>query len=92
MQVTVDIPDYLAQQFVAAGQNPARAVLEDSLAQNYRAGRISGRQLMEALGIETRYELDGFLKAHQVWIEYTPEQMDADDKFQDRFVANHKPW
>jgi hypothetical protein len=44
---------------------------------------------MEALGIATRYELDGFLKARQVWIEYTPEQMTSDQIFQDHFVADH---
>lgn len=88
VQVTVEIPDELATQLIPAGQDPARAVLEDALVQAYREDRISGRQLMEALGIPTRYELDGFLKARQVWIEYTPEQMAADQKFQDDFVAS----
>ena len=88
MQVVVEIPDGLASQLIAVGQNPARAVLEDVLVQAYRGNRISGSQLMEALGIATHYELDGFLKARQVWIEYTPEQMAADQRFQDEFVAD----
>jgi hypothetical protein len=88
MQVVVDIPDNLAPQLIAAGRNPARSVLEDALVQAYREGRITAGQLMDALGIATRYELDGFLKARQVWIEYTPEQMAADQKFQDDFVAD----
>lgn len=88
MQVVVEIPDSLASQLIAVGQNPARAVLEDVLVQAYRENRISGSQLMEALGITTHYELDGFLKARQVWIEYTPEQMAADQRFQDEFVAD----
>jgi hypothetical protein len=87
MQVTVNIPDDLAAQLIPAGQDPARAVLEDALVQAYRENRISGHQLQQALGIETRYELDGFLKARQVWIEYTPEQMAADQKFQNEFLA-----
>ena len=87
MQVTVNIPDDLLSQLIPAGQDPSRAVLEDALVQAYRENRISGHQLMTALGIETRYELDGFLKARQVWIEYTPEQLAADQKFQDEFVA-----
>ena len=70
MQVTVNISDDPAQALIPAGQDPARAVLEDALVQAYRENRISGHQLMTALGIETRYELDGFLKARQVWIEY----------------------
>jgi Uncharacterised protein family (UPF0175) len=88
MQVTVEIPDDLAQQIIPTGQDPARAILEDALVQAYREHKISGRQLMQALGIETRYELDGFLKARQVWIDYTPEQMAADQKFQDDFLAD----
>jgi hypothetical protein len=75
MQVTLDIPDDLAAQFIPAGQDAARAVLEDALVEAYREDRISGRQLMEALGIETRYELDGFLKARHVYIEYTWDEL-----------------
>ncbi len=87
MQVTVEIPDDLAAQLIAPGYDPARSVLEDALVQAYRESRISGHQLMTALGIETRYELDGFLKARQVWIEYNPEQMVADKRFQDDFLS-----
>ncbi len=89
MQVTVEIPDNLAPQLIPAGQDPGRAILEDALVQAYREDKISGPQLMDALGIETRYELDGFLKARQVWIEYSLEQMEADRKFQDAFLARH---
>jgi hypothetical protein len=90
MQVTVELPDELASQMIPSGQDPARAILEDALVQGYREGKISGTQLMEALGMETRYELDGFLKAHQVWIEYSAEQMAADRAFQDNFIARHR--
>lgn len=44
----------------------------------YREDHISGHQLMEVLGIPTRYELDGFLKSRQVWIEYTPEELEQE--------------
>jgi Uncharacterised protein family (UPF0175) len=87
MQVTVTIPDDLAQQLIPAGQDPARAVLEDALVQAYRENRISGYQLMTALGIETRYELDGFLKARQVWIEYPLEELRADRAAMERTLS-----
>jgi hypothetical protein len=87
MLVTVNIPVELAMQLIPAGQDPARAILEDALVQAYREDRISSRQLMETLGIPTRYELDGFLKARRVWIEYTPEQMAGDKKFMEDFLA-----
>jgi hypothetical protein len=88
VQITIDIPDDLVAQYLPVGHDASRAVLEDALVQAYREERISGRQLMEALGIPTRYELDGFLKARQVWIEYTPEEMAADQRFQEEFVRS----
>jgi hypothetical protein len=87
MQVTVNIPDDLASQLIPAGQDPARAVLEDALVQAYRENRISGHQLMTALGIETRYELDGFLKARQVWIEYSLEELERDRATMERILS-----
>jgi hypothetical protein len=87
MQVTVEIPDDLASQLIPAGQDPARAVLEDALVQAYRENRISGHQLMTALGIETRYELDGFLKARHVWIEYPLEELEADRATMERILS-----
>ena len=87
MQVTIEIPDTLAEQMIPAGQDPGRSVLEDALVQANREQRISGHQLMEALGIETRYELDGFLKARQVWIEYSLEDHERDREFMERLLA-----
>jgi hypothetical protein len=87
VQVTVNIPDNLASQLIPAGQDPARAVLEDALVQAYRENRISGHQLQQALGIETRYELDGFLKARQVWIEYSLEELEADRATMERILS-----
>ncbi len=83
----VEIPDNLAAQVIPAGQDPARALLEDALVQAYRENRVTGRELMEALGIATRYELDGFLKARQVWIEYTLEELDRDRETMERILA-----
>ena len=34
-------------------------------------GGIAEDELRRMLGFGTRYQLDGFLKAHDVWIEYT---------------------
>jgi hypothetical protein len=87
MQVTVNIPDDLAQQLIPAGQDPARAVLEDALVQAYREDRISGPELMQALGIETRNDFDGFLKAHKVWIEYSMDDLAKDREAMQQVIA-----
>lgn len=67
MQVTVEIPDDIAQRLAAYGQNPARATLEAVAIEGYRSGALSAYQTRRLLGFGTRYELDGFLKAHNVW-------------------------
>jgi hypothetical protein len=41
--------------------------------EEYRSGHIGKTDLRRLLGFTTRYELDGFLKAHQVWADYTIE-------------------
>ena len=46
--------------------------------EEYRAGRITKAELRRLLGFETRYELDGFLKAHDVWMNYTIEDLRRD--------------
>jgi hypothetical protein len=62
MQVTVQLPDDLAQR-----ANPVREALEAFAVEGYRSGALTKPQVRELLGFETRYELDGFLKAHGVW-------------------------
>jgi len=33
------------------------------------------RELRQALGFATRYELDGFLKKHPIWMEYDEQDL-----------------
>lgn len=61
MQFTVELPDDLAKQLIPAGQDPARAALEDMAVEAYRAHRLTEHQLAMILGMD-RYQLDGFLK------------------------------
>jgi Uncharacterised protein family (UPF0175) len=62
MQIIVQPPDNLAKY-----PNPARAALEAFAIEGYRSGALSAFQIRVLLGFETRYDLDGFLKDHQVW-------------------------
>ena len=67
MQVTVEIPDDVAEKLTREGQNPARATLEAVAIEGYRSGTLNAYQTRRLLGFDTRYELDGFLKARGVW-------------------------
>jgi hypothetical protein len=75
MNLTVEIPDDLARSMNSAGDDPSRRVLEALALDEYKSGRLSKPELRHALGFETGYELDGFLKQHQVWIEYDAQDL-----------------
>lgn len=61
MQITVDLRKDIAQR-----PDPAREALEALAIEGYRSGALSSFETRRLLGFETRYELDGFLKAHNV--------------------------
>lgn len=77
MQITLEIPDKLAAVLAGSGQDLSRAALEAIGLEAYRQRRLSGYQLRTLLGIASRYELDGFLKEHQVE-KYTAEDFEHD--------------
>ena len=53
----------------------SRRALEGFSLEEYKVGRITKAELRRLLGFETRYELDGFLKAHDVWMNYTIDDL-----------------
>jgi hypothetical protein len=73
MNLTVEIPDDLAGRLNASGGDLSRRALEALGLEEYKSGRITKAELRRLLGLSTRYELDGFLKAHEVWVDYTVE-------------------
>ena len=77
MQITLNIPDDLASALAPASQEPARAALEALGLGAYRQRRISAYQLRMLLGIGSRWDLDAFLKGHQVE-SYTAEDFEHD--------------
>lgn len=73
MKVVLHIPDEFAEQLGAEG-DVERQALQALALESYRAGRLSKAELRRLLGIGSRYALDGFLKAHDVY-----EPITADD-------------
>ena len=67
----------MAAPLLPDGQEPARTALEALALEAYRQRRITAFQLRTLLGIPSRYELDGFLKQHEVY-DYTIEDFDRD--------------
>jgi hypothetical protein len=78
VNVTVQIPEPLASNLAACGGNVERRVLEAVALEQLKSGLLTEAELREALGFETRYELDGFLKHHEVWLDYSIEDFDRE--------------
>jgi hypothetical protein len=88
MQVTVEIPDEMAQRLTPNGEDPARATLEAVAIEGYRSGALTAYQTRRLLGFETRYELDGFLKEHNVWEHaYSVEDLEQDRRTMQQLEA-----
>ena len=77
MRVTVDIPDQYVQQLVPAGEDPARLLLEESVAAAYRDHRLTMEQVRRILGFATRMQVDPFLQRHAIY-DYTVADLDKD--------------
>lgn len=78
MNVTVEIPDDLAQRLTASGVDLSRRALEAFAAGEYKRDRLTKPELQRLLGIETSFQLDEFLKAHDVWIEYSRDDVERE--------------
>ena len=77
-RVTLDIPEELSAVLSAHGEDLPRAVIESLALEAYRERKLTTAQLRRVLGFESRYELDGFLKAHEVWLDYGLEDLERD--------------
>lgn len=71
MELTMRIPDDVAERLRASGPDLPRRALEAWVAEEYRAGRLNKPDLRRLLELETSGEIDGFLKAHGVYEDCT---------------------
>ena len=73
MNLTVDIPDNLVSARIKG--DLSRGALEALALEEYRSDYITRSELRRLLEFSTRYELDGFLKAHEARADYTIEDL-----------------
>ena len=78
MELTVQIPDDVARSMSASGGDLARRALEALAIEEFKSGHITKPELRRLLGFGTRYRLDGFLKSHNVYEDYTMEDFEQD--------------
>ena len=90
MQVTIELPDELAEQIQKTSGDVARRVLEAFAIDSYRSGKLTGWQARQVLGLETRFELDALLKRAGVFREYTDHELERDFKSSRQASSEHR--
>ncbi len=74
MKVTLDIPDEIAVQLAAPGQELSRAALEALALDGYRRSLISQHEVGHLLGL-SRIETEDFLARHADLYDYDPVEL-----------------
>jgi hypothetical protein len=78
MQITLELPEDIAADLAAKGEDLSRTALEAFALEAYRAQKLSTAQLKRVLGYQTRLQVHAFLKAHDVYLHYTLADLEHD--------------
>jgi hypothetical protein len=77
MQITLELPDDIAQGLESRWKDLPRAALESLALEGYRFPALTAAQLRRLLGFETPTQVDAFLKEHAV-DDFTAEDFEQD--------------
>lgn len=78
MQLTIELPDDIANQLQLQPANISRRILELIAADNYRQGRIGAAQVRRMLNLSSRWETYEFLKREKAYLPYTEDDLEQD--------------
>jgi hypothetical protein len=78
MQLTITIPDDAAAQLQNGAGDIARKILEFVAIQGYQSEALTAYDVQKMLGLENRFEVDAFFKAHGVRRDYTLKDMERE--------------
>jgi len=74
MTVTLDIPDEIARELAAAGQELSRAALEALALEGYRRGTLTQLHVGRLLDL-SRIQTEDFLAEHLALYDYEPTEL-----------------
>ena len=80
MHVSLEIPEDLGRRIADNPDELPQAALEGLALEGIRGGRLTVSQARRLLNISSRYEMDGFLKAHGVFPDLTLEDIRRDSE------------
>ena len=66
MQITIELPEDIAQGLESRWKDLPRAALESLALEAYRSRALTAAQLRRLLAFETRTQVDAFLKEHEI--------------------------
>lgn len=79
MEITLTIPDDIAIELQNGGAAPlSRRLLEIIALEGYKSGMLTEFQVQQMLSFEDRFEVHGFLKEHEAYLDYDAEDLERD--------------
>ena len=78
MQITIELPDDIANQLQLQPANISRRILELIAADNYRQGRIGAAEVRRILNFSSRWATYEFLKREKAYLPYTEDDLEQD--------------
>ena len=80
MQLILDVPEDLARLLGDGQVDLTKTALESLALAALRSGRLSISQARRLLNIQSRYEMDGFLKRHDILLPLTLDDVERDSE------------
>ena len=94
MQITLEIPDEIANSLGSQLDQVPRGWLELLAAESYRQGVLGAGQIRQMLGFRSRWETYDFLKREQAYMPYDMKDLEEDSEtiaqFLDTWVVVQK--
>ncbi|NJN58087.1 MAG: UPF0175 family protein [Leptolyngbyaceae cyanobacterium SL_5_9] len=78
MQITIEIPDEVAQHLDQSEENLSHWLIELIVADAYRCGKINTAEVGQILQLPTRLATHAFLKRMSTYINYDEAELDQD--------------
>jgi hypothetical protein len=78
MRITLNLPEDIAEDLAGKWADLPRGALESLALEAYRAGALTQALVRRLLGFASLAEVDGFLKQHGAYLDYTLDDLEHD--------------
>jgi hypothetical protein len=78
MDITIEVPEDIAQQLQAQWGNLSQRTLEALALEAYRLGVTTEAEVQRMLNLSSRWEVENFLQQEQAYLDYTEADLEGD--------------